>query len=189
MAAFGKGRGKKQFSSKASLAFYEVDEYRKKLKKQIEEEESEIMYACEICGKTAGSPWAKCSKCGGDVSRMEQATDVSNIMDKRESEIDSFGKEGTFSSPPPPPKPKKREGKGGLITGLNHEGEEDELELEDVSIRMVESEDLMDFKELMIILKTKILLSNSLRLKVETRLVGTLMDEKRPSEMQLRKDA
>ena len=116
MAVFGKGRGKKQFSSKASLAFYEVDEYRKKLKKQIEEEESEIMYACEICGKKAGSPWAKCVKCGGDVSRMEQATDVSNIMDKRENESDSFGKEGTFSSPPPPPKPKKREGKGGLIT-------------------------------------------------------------------------
>ena len=42
MAVFGKGRGKKQFSSKASLAFYEVDEYRKKLKKQIEEEESEM---------------------------------------------------------------------------------------------------------------------------------------------------
>ena len=161
MAVFGKGRGKKQFSSKASLAFYEVDEYRKKLKKQIEEEESEIMYACEICGKKAGSPWAKCVKCGGDVSRMEQATDVSSIMDNREREIDSFGKEGTFSSPPPPPKPKKRKGKGGLITGLNHEGEEDELELEDVSIRMVESEELMDFKELMKKSKKKIIKKSS----------------------------
>lgn len=161
MAVFGKGRGKKHFSSKVSLAFYEVDEYRRKLKKKIKEEESEIMYACEICGKEAGSPWAKCNKCGGDVTRMEQATDVSDIIDKREREIDSFGKENTFSSSPPPPKPKKRKGKGGLITGLTHEGEEDELDLEDVAIRMVESEDLMDFKELMKKPKKKIIKKSS----------------------------
>jgi len=159
VALFRKGGDKKHFSSKASLAFYEVDEYRKRLKKQIKEEESEIMYACDICGKKAGSPWAKCSKCGGDVSRMEQASDLSEIMDKHET--DNFGKEANFNSPPPTPTPKKREGKGGLITGLNHEGEEDELDLEDVSIRMVESENLMDFKELMKKPKKKIIKKSS----------------------------
>tara|TARA_B100001750_G_scaffold39179_1_gene28393 strand:+ start:1467 stop:2018 length:552 start_codon:yes stop_codon:yes gene_type:complete len=161
VALFRKGGDKKLFSSKASLAFYEVDEYRKKLKKQIKEEESEIMYACDICGKKAGSPWAKCSKCGGDVSRMEQASDVTDIMDKREQDGDNFGKEATFGTPTPVPKPQKREGKKGLITGLNHEGEEDELDLEDVSIRMIESEDLMDFKELMKKPKKKIVKKSS----------------------------
>ena len=170
MALFRKGGDKKHFSSKASLAFYEVDEYRKRLKKQIKEEESEIMYACDICGKKAGSPWAKCSKCGGDVSRMEQASDVSDIMDK--DAIDSFGKEAAFSSPPPTPTPKKRKGKGGLITGLNHEGEEDELDLEDVSIRMVESEDLMDFKELMKKPKKKIIKKSSKKIPTPKKKVN-----------------
>ncbi len=170
MALFRKGEDKKHFSSKASLAFYEVDEYRKRLKKQIKEEESEIMYACDICGKKAGSPWAKCSKCGGDVSRMEQASDVSDIMDK--DAIDSFGKETAFSSPPPTPTPKKRKGKGGLITGLNHEGEEDELDLEDVSIRMVESEDLMDFKELMKKPKKKIIKKSSKKIPTPKKKVN-----------------
>jgi len=162
VAIFRKGGGKKHFSSSASLAFYEVDEYRRKVKKRIKEEESEIMYACEICGKKAESPWAKCSKCGGVVTRMEQAEDVLNIIDKQEHDMKNFGKESSFGSAPTPPKPQKRkDGKRAIITGLNHEGEEDDLALEDVAIRMVEREDLMDFKELVKKSKKKVIKKSS----------------------------
>ena len=162
MAVFGSGGDKKHFSGKVSLAFHEVDEYRRKLRKKFKKEESEIMYACEICDKKASSPWAKCSKCGGNVTRMEQAEDVSEIINKQERDMKNFGKEGGSSSAPTPPKPQKRKsGKRAVLKGLNHEGEEDDLDLEDVAIRMVEREDLMDFKELVKKSKKKIIKKSS----------------------------